>query len=125
MTIAFWCVLVAAVMPLALALTSKLGDKTFNNRSPRAWYDTLSGYRQRAAWAQANSHEIFPVFAAAVIIAHITGGAEQSLIDLYAMVFIASRFAFAGFYLADRHLARSLAWTLGVLCIIGLFVSAV
>jgi len=124
MTIAFWCVLIAGFMPVALALISKAGDRKFDNRNPRIWYETLTGYRQRAAWAQANSFEIFPIFAAAVIIAHIAG-APQERMDLYAMVFIASRVAFAGFYLADRHLARSLAWTLGVLCIIGLFVAAV
>lgn len=124
MTIAFWCVLIAAFMPVGLALISKAGDRKFDNRNPRIWYETLTGYRQRAAWAQANSFEIFPIFAAAVIIAHIAG-APQERMDLYAMVFIASRVAFAGFYLADRHLARSLAWTLGVLCIIGLFVAAV
>jgi len=124
MTIAFWCVLIAGFMPVGLALISKAGDRGFDNRNPRVWYQTLTGYRQRAAWAQANSFEIFPMFAAAVIIAHIAG-APQERMDLYAMVFIASRVAFAGFYLADRHLARSLAWTLGVLCIIGLFVAAV
>lgn len=124
MTIAFWCVLIAGFMPVALALISKAGDRRFDNRNPRVWYQTLTGYRQRAAWAQANSFEIFPVFAASVIIAHIAG-APQERMDLYAMVFIASRVAFAGFYLADRHLARSLAWTAGVACIIGLFVAAV
>lgn len=124
MTIAFWCVLIAGFMPVALALISKAGDRRFDNRNPRVWYQTLTGYRQRAAWAQANSFEIFPIFAAAVIISHIAGAPQESM-DLYAMVFIASRVAFAGFYLADRHLARSLAWTVGVICIIGLFVAAV
>lgn len=124
MTIAFWCVLIAGFMPVALALISKAGDRRFDNRNPRVWYQTLTGYRQRAAWAQANSFEIFPIFASAVIISHIAGAPQESM-DLYAMVFIASRVAFAGFYLADRHLARSLAWTAGVICIIGLFVAAV
>lgn len=124
MTIAFWCVLITGFMPVTLALISKAGDRRFDNRNPRVWYQTLTGYRQRAAWAQANSFEIFPIFASAVIISHIAGAAQESM-DLYAMVFIASRVAFAGFYLADRHLARSLAWTAGVICIIGLFVAAV
>lgn len=124
MTIAFWCVLIAGFMPVTLALISKAGDRRFDNRNPRVWYQTLTGYRQRAAWAQANSFEIFPIFAAAVIISHIADAPQESM-DLYAMVFIASRVAFAGFYLADRHLARSLAWTAGVICIIGLFVAAV
>ena len=123
MTIAFWCVLITAFMPVLLAGVSKAGDRSFNNRNPRAWYQTLTGYRQRAAWAQANSFEIFPIFAAAVIIAHIAGAA-QSTMDMYAMAFVASRVAFAGFYLADLHLARTLAWTAGVVCIIGLFVAA-
>lgn len=124
MTIAFWCVLIAAFMPFILAGVSKAGDRSFDNRNPRVWYETLSGYRQRAAWAQANSFEIFPIFAAAVIISHIAGASQQTM-DLYAMVFIASRVAFAGFYLADRHMARTLAWSVGVIAIIGLFVAPV
>lgn len=123
MTIAFWCVLIAALMPIALAGISKAGDRSFDNRRPRDWYQTVGGYRQRAWWAQQNSLEAFPVFAAAVIIAHVAG-AEPGRIDLLAVTFIVARLIFAACYLADQHLLRSLAWLVGMGCCIALFVIA-
>ncbi len=123
MTIAFWCVLLAALMPFVLAGISKAGDKTFNNRRPRDWYETVSGYRKRAWWAQQNSFEAFPFFAAAVIIAHVAE-ANQTTIDVLAITFIAARIAYATCYLADIHLVRSLFWLLGLGVTVALFIVA-
>ncbi len=123
MTIAFWCVLIAALMPFVLAGIAKAGDRSFNNRRPREWYETVTGYRKRAWWAQQNSFEAFPLFAAAVIIAHVAGG-SQSGVDILAILFIAARIAYATCYLADVHLIRSLAWLVGLGACIGLFVIA-
>ncbi len=123
MTIAFWCVLIAALFPFALAGIAKAGDRSFNNRRPREWYETVTGFRKRAWWAQQNSFEAFPLFAAAVIIAHIAG-TEQATADTIAIVFIAARIVYAGCYLADVHLARSLAWLVGLGACIGLFIAA-
>lgn len=124
MTIAFWCVLVAAIMPFILAGVSKAGDRSFNNRRPRDWYENVSGYRKRAWWAQQNSFEALPFFAAAVIIAHVAG-ATQSTIDFIAIFFIAARMSFATCYLADLHLLRSVCWLIGIGCCIALFIVAV
>jgi uncharacterized MAPEG superfamily protein len=123
MTIAFWCVLIAALMPFILAGISKAGDKTFNNKRPRDWYESVTGYRKRAWWAQQNSFEALPFFAAAVIIAHVAG-ANQATVDFIAIGFIAARVAYATCYLADLHLVRSLAWLVGIGCCIALFIVA-
>jgi len=123
MTIAFWCVLVAGLMPIVFAGVAKAGDKSFNNRKPREWYESVTGYRKRAWWAQQNAHEAFPLFAAAVLVAHFAG-ADQSLVDALAIAFIAFRIAYGTCYLADIHLARSLMWLGGFACCIGLFVAA-
>jgi len=120
MTIAFWCVLIAGLMPLLYAGVAKVGDRTFNNRKPRDWYESVTGYRRRAWWAQQNSLEAFPLFAAAVIVAHLAG-AERSLVDALAVAFIAFRAAYGICYLADVHLARSLVWLGGLACCIWLF----
>ncbi|NBB92097.1 MAG: hypothetical protein GVY32_02890 [Gammaproteobacteria bacterium] len=122
MTIALWCVLIAGLMPLAYAGIAKAGDKSFNNRRPRDWYQSVTGYRRRAWWAQQNSLEAFPLFAAAVIIAHIAGAA-QAAVDALAIAFIAFRVAYGICYLADIHLARSLMWAGGLVCCIWLFAS--
>jgi uncharacterized MAPEG superfamily protein len=123
MTLAYWCVLIAALLPYLLIGVAKIGVRGFDNRHPRDWYAQASGFRKRAVWAQQNSFEIFPFFAAAVIIAHLTG-AEQSTIDALAIGFVASRVGYAISYLADLHLLRSLVWTAGIACCIALFVVA-
>jgi len=123
MTIAFWCVLAAGVMPLVYAGIAKAGDKNFNNRRPRDWYETVTGYRRRAWWAQQNSIEAFPLFASAVIIADLAGAAQPTL-DALAIAFIAFRIAYGVCYLADVHIFRSLMWLGGFGCTVALFVIA-
>ncbi len=122
MTIALWCVLFAGLMPLVFAGVAKAGDRTFNNRRPRDWYESVTGYRKRAWWAQQNSHEAFAFFAAAVLVAHVAGAA-QPLVDALAVAFIAFRIAYGICYLADIHLARSLMWLGGMICSVWLFIA--
>jgi len=124
MTLAYWCVLIAAILPYLLIGVAKVGVRGFDNRRPRDWYEKTSGFRRRAVWAQQNSFEIFPLFAAAVIIAHLAGAA-QATIDGLAIGFIASRIAYAISYLADLHLLRSLVWTAGIACCFALFIVSV
>lgn len=122
MTVSYWCVLVAALLPLVWAGVAK--SKTgYDNRAPRAWLGALEGWRQRADWAQANAWEAFAPFAAAVIIAHLAG-APQGTIDGLALAFIAARVAHGLLYVADRAMLRSIAWTIGFACIVGLFIAA-
>ena len=73
MTTAYWCVLIAAYLPIAWTGMAKFGagGKDFDNAAPRAMLAKLDGWRQRANWAQLNGFEAFPPFAAAVIIAHL------------------------------------------------------
>jgi uncharacterized MAPEG superfamily protein len=119
-TIAYWCVLAAALTPyLAVVLAKARPD--FDNHAPRAWLEKLSGWRRRADWAHRNSFEAFPPFAAAVIIAHLAQ-APQSRIDLLAVVFVLARLAYIALYIADRASLRSLVWSVGLLCVLGLFV---
>ena len=73
MTIAYWCVLIAAVMPIVWAGAAKSGAKGFNNARPREFLGSLSGWPARANFAQQNAYEAFPPFAAGVIIAHLYG----------------------------------------------------
>lgn len=95
--------------------------KRFDNRRPRDWLSRQSGWRQRANWAQQNTIEAFPVFAAAVTIAHQLDD-NQTAINSLAASFVGFRIAYGACYLADRHLLRSLVWLAGLLCVIGLFV---
>lgn len=123
MTIAYWCVLIAALLPYAFTGYAKSGGG-YDNRAPREWLDRREGAAKRAHWAQLNSFEAFPPFAAAVIIAHATGGAAQATIDALAVAFVVLRALYGVVYVADRPTLRTSIWTLGLLCVIGLFVAA-
>lgn len=123
MSLAFWCVLVAALMPIVFAGIAKAGGDRYDNRNPRAWLSRQAGWRQRANWAQQNTIEAFPPFAAAVIIAHLAA-APQSAINGLAVAFILFRIVYGYCYIQDHHLARSLIWLAGLACVIGLFVLA-
>jgi uncharacterized MAPEG superfamily protein len=122
-TTALWCVLIAGLLPYAATLTAKIGGAKFDNANPRDWLGSQSGFRRRANAAQLNSFEAFPLFAAAVIVAQMLD-APQARIDLLALVFVAARLAYLGFYLADLATLRSLAWFVGLASAVAIFASA-
>ncbi|MEI7967589.1 MAG: MAPEG family protein [Betaproteobacteria bacterium] len=121
MTIAFWCVLAAAVLPLAWAGVAK-SRRSYDNRAPRDYLAGLEGWRKRADWAQQNAWESFAPFAAAVCVARLAG-ASQPTADILAVVFITARVAHGLLYLADRPALRSVAWLVGFACVVGLFLA--
>ena len=123
MTIAFWAILVAALLPVASATLAKAGGQSYDNAAPRAWLAVQSGWRLRADWAQRNHLEAFPPFAAAVLVAAIAG-APQRTADALAVLFVVLRIAYTAAYVLDRATLRSALWTLGFLCVLGLFVIA-
>lgn len=122
MTTAFWCVLVAGLLPLAATAIAK-SKPGFDNHNPRTWLQSQEGFRQRANAAQMNSFEAFPLFAAAVIIAHLLQ-APQARIDMLALIFVAARVAYIVCYVADWALVRSLCWTVALGCSVAIFVAA-
>jgi uncharacterized MAPEG superfamily protein len=122
MTTAYWCVLVAALLPYVATTVAKAGGERYSNRFPRRWLDQQQGFRARANAAQANGFEAFPFFAAAVVIAHLTG-APQDRVDGLAIIFVAARIAYLVCYLADWHWARSVVWLVGWLATLTIFVS--
>ena len=114
-TVAYWCVLIAALLPMVCALLAKRGSfRGADNHDPRAWLARQGGWRARANAAQANSFEGLPFFIGAVIIAHQLA-APQARLDLLACAFIVLRLAFIALYVGDKATARSLVWGLGLL----------
>lgn len=122
MTIAYWCVLIAAVLPYVFTLIAKSAPR-YNNYAPREFLEKVEGYHKRAHWAQLNSFEAFPPFAAAVIIAHLAQ-ANQDTINLLAMAFIACRALYGVMYIANKASLRSVVWMAGLGCVVGLFAIA-
>jgi uncharacterized MAPEG superfamily protein len=121
-TVALWCVLAAGLMPYLATTIAKAGGERYDNRDPRQWLERQQGWRRRADNAQRNAFEAFPLFAAAVIVAHLLQ-APQERVDALALIFVAARLAYLGAYLADWHLARSVVWLIAWLCPILIFVA--
>ena len=120
-TVAYWCVLIAALLPFAcawLAKSSGLGKPRkqggFDNRDPRGWLARQTDWQARANAAQANSFEALPFFIGAVIIAHQLG-APQTLLDILALVFITLRVIYIAMYVAGLPTVRSAIWALALL----------
>lgn len=118
-TVAYWCVLIAALLPLGCAWLAKSGnlgkprkDGGYDNHDPRAWMAQQKDWRARANAAQANSFESLPFFIGAVIIAH-TLGAGQTLLDILAFFYIMLRIFYVMMYVSDMPTARSAVWAAG------------
>ncbi|MEQ1800349.1 MAG: MAPEG family protein [Gammaproteobacteria bacterium] len=123
MTIAYWCVLGAALLPIIWAGVAKSGIKGYDNSRPREFLGSLSGWPARANHAQQNSYETFPPFAAGVIIAHLCD-TPQATIDALAATFILARVAYGICYIFDRSTLRSLVWLVGFGCTVALFITS-
>jgi uncharacterized MAPEG superfamily protein len=126
-TVAYWCVLVMALLPLAcawLAKSSGIGkprrEGGFDNRDPRGWLARQTDWQARANAAQANSFEALPFFIGAVIIAHQLG-APQTRVDILAMLFVTLRIIYIAMYVAGLPTIRSAIWTLALLANVGIF----
>lgn len=130
--VAFWCVLVAGVLPLACSYLAKFGRRTdsggdgaarFDNAEPRAWLARQTGARARANAAQANSWEAFPFFAAGVVIA-VLQHVPVATIDSLAVVFVIARVLFIACYVGNLPWLRSPAWFVGFVASVALYVFA-
>ena len=125
-TIAYWCVLVAALLPILCAGIAKRGmfrtsrrEGGYDNNNPRAWLAQQTDWRARANAAQANTFEALPFFFAAVIIAHLLQ-ANQTRLDILALLFIGLRLAYIVMYVGNLATARSVVWALALFINIGI-----
>jgi uncharacterized MAPEG superfamily protein len=119
MPLAYWCVLIAALIPLPLVAYAKSSSRDNNN--PRDSASNLDGAKRRAYAAHQNAYDNFPFFAAAVIIA-ITQGATVSTVNMLAAAYIVLRIAHAACYITDAASLRSVAYMLALVTNIAILV---
>ena len=126
-TFAFWCLLVAALLPILCAGLAKSGRFSmprkqggYDNHLPREWLSRQTDWRARANAAQANSFEALPFFFIAVILAHALG-AVQVRVDILCFLWIVLRVLYVICYVGDMALARAIVWTLALLVNIVVF----
>jgi uncharacterized MAPEG superfamily protein len=120
MPVAYWCILVAALLPIALVAFAKAaagGD----NCHPREDLESLPAAKRRAYAAHQNAYENFPFFAVAVISSAALGAPIDTL-NALAMLYIAVRVAHGVLYINDNARLRSMAYLIGLLINIAIFV---
>jgi len=120
MTVALWCVLIAAVLPYFAIAPAKM-TRAYNNSDPRNPDFYRSGFRARAHAAHLNGFEAFPLFAVAVLVAQAED-APQLWVDRLAMLYVAARLAYMGAAFAGLALVRSLVWFAALLAALAIFV---
>jgi uncharacterized MAPEG superfamily protein len=119
MPLAYWCVLIAALLPLASAGYAK--SATRDNNNPRDAVAGMAPDKRRAYAAHQNAYENFPFFAVAVIVA-TTLGASISTVNILAVIYIVLRAMHAVLYVRDAASARSLCYAASLMVNIAIFV---
>lgn len=104
-----------------LVVTAGRLQAGYDTASPRAMFDKLPPYAQRATWAHQNSFEAFMIFAAAATMAYVTN-VTSSQGATAAIAFLAARFFYSIFYILNIPIARSLMFGIGSLGTATLFI---
>ncbi len=79
----------------------------YDMSAPRAMFEKLPAYAQRATWAHQNSLEVFMIFAAAALTAYVAG-VDTPLAILAALAFVGARLFYSVFYILNVPMLRSL-----------------
>lgn len=112
-----YCIAAAALLvylPFLVVAYARL-RVGYDMAAPRAMFDKLPPYAQRATWAHQNSLEAFMIFAAAALMAYVT--AQNSSIAVGAAIaFVVARLLYSVFYILNVPLARSLMFGIGTVC---------
>jgi uncharacterized MAPEG superfamily protein len=122
--VAYWCILIAAVLPYIWTTIGKSAGSGYDNHDPRAWIAKQTHPRvQRGNAAHLNAFEAFAPFTAGVLMAQ-AAGVDASRITTLAVAFIVCRVLHGVFYLTDKHALRSLSWVVGIGCVVALMAQA-
>lgn len=87
----------------------------YDMAAPRAAFDKLPAYGQRATWAHQNAFEAFMLYAAAALMAYVTQQ-DTSTVAIAALTFPIARSLHSVFYILNVPIARSLAYVVGSFC---------
>ena len=123
---AIWAMVVASLLPLAMALTAKAigGFNLADNAHPRDFLQGTTGAAARANAAQQNSYETLPIFLAAVL-TEMLFFVPQSIINILAWLYVLIRIGFCVAYITNLATFRSILWVLSIACCLMLFYLAI
>ena len=120
MTMAIWCVLIAALLPIVSTGISKALGGAYDNNDPRGRALSYQGRAKRAHAAHLNGYESFPFFAAAVLLAEMKGGTGGT-VGILALVHVGTRIGYIAAYIGDKATLRSFLWGASLFATIAIF----
>ena len=86
----------------------------YNTSAPRAMFDKLPPYAQRATWAHQNGFEALIIYAAAALMAYVTG-VDSDWAKIAAIAFLIARTLYPIFYILNIPILRSMMFAVGSL----------
>ena len=118
-----YCLVAGAVLIYVpfLAVGAARFQLGYDRSAPRAMFDKLPPYAQRATWAHQNAFEAFILFAPAVLMAYVTGQTSAWAL-VAAIAHLTARFLYSIFYILDIPALRSLMFGIGGLGTFTLFI---
>jgi uncharacterized MAPEG superfamily protein len=117
------CIAAAAVLiylPFLVVAYGRL-KAGYDMAAPRALFDRLPAFAQRATWAHENAFESFMLFAAAALMAYVTG-VNSPIAAGVAIAYVLARFCYGLFYILNVPVGRSLMFAVGSAAIATLMV---
>ncbi|MGB5631693.1 MAG: MAPEG family protein [Waterburya sp.] len=111
------CSIVGAVIltyaPFLVVAWGRL-QSGYDQSAPRAMFDKLPAYAQRATWAHQNSFEALTIYGLAALMAYNTG-VESDWAKIAAIAFLVARLLYSVFYILNIPTWRSLMFAIGSL----------
>lgn len=107
-------VVVASVVPLGAA-RSRANFQIEDLAAPRAMFDRLPAWGQRASWAHQNCFEAFSLHAPAALLCLLAGVSAPAAIAA-AWIHPALRLLYIGAYVANLPPLRALCWAGAITC---------
>ena len=121
-----YCIVIAFLLiylPFLAVAYARL-NLGYDQSAPRAMFDKLPPYAQRATWAHQNSFETFMIFAVAALMAYATG-VNSELAAWAALSFITARLFYSVFYILNIPILSSLMYAVGLAGSCTLFVLSI
>jgi uncharacterized MAPEG superfamily protein len=122
-TVLLYSIVIAAILIYVPFLIVGYGrmQAGYDTNAPRAMFDKLPPYAQRATWAHQNAFESFMIYASAATMAYVTGVDSKWALGA-ASAYIVARLLYPVFYIANIPILRSLMFGIGSLSITTLFI---
>lgn len=86
----------------------------YDQSAPRAMFDQLPPFAQRATWAHQNSFEALTIYGLAALMTYATG-VDSDWAKIAAIAFVVARLFYSVFYILNIPIGRSLMFAIGSL----------